>query len=383
MSPATDNNANKRVRIDGENREIGADNGTMTDAAARLQAPIRAAERVIKFHLESLQPNLATILEKLSLDFVRLLAKAYNKEKQISRMANEDDLIPRSARVAFEFNVSNKAEKSPAFIQLKTETATLIDQFQRNLKAKIVEVTTLELSILRDDITEEFVKNIRFITQVFITNDGLRPSDVDLIVNTLLSRYHLVLLAYLNVDATEFRQKYRTFHALTDLPYPLRAELEDASTQTPESIQRHADNNRLISVLYRTLEALFVRSWAAYIDTSKQNDINLALKKLSTEHYTSHSTADAIMELDAEPPADRTQLNALIAEQVRQETTKIQNELQKTRQQVAALKQSSKTTAPNRSKNVKRGSSSASSNKKGPVADNANATSAAASNLTI
>ena len=62
-------------------------------------------------------------------------------------------------RVDFSFSVSSQAKKSPVFAHLKTETASLVDNFQKNLKAKIILVTELEVSLLKTQLKEVIMIN--------------------------------------------------------------------------------------------------------------------------------------------------------------------------------------------------------------------------------
>jgi hypothetical protein len=48
--------------------------------------PKAVAESFIRSHVASLQPQLATILEKLGIQHLNLLAKADNKDTMISKM---------------------------------------------------------------------------------------------------------------------------------------------------------------------------------------------------------------------------------------------------------------------------------------------------------
>ena len=107
MDTATDASLTKRVRFDDNGQ-----NPVATPRRTNPTAPLGIAESTVRTHLESLHPNLASILLQPSLDYIKNQAQAFHKMKQITRMTDEVDVIPRSARVAFQFNVSAAAEKS-------------------------------------------------------------------------------------------------------------------------------------------------------------------------------------------------------------------------------------------------------------------------------
>ena len=170
---------------------------------------------------------------------------------------------------------------------------------------------------------------------------------------------NLILLSHLQTNnVNDFRRVYQQIHALANLPHPLNV-VSDSTDSTatiatsPAPVdQTTLDNNQVVLTIYRTLNALFVQSWNDYIEASNQNDINLALRKLSTDYEITNATHAASMALDAEPAVDPIQLKALIRQQVREETKTLRTELTKTKQQLQD------------SKNSKRGNRSGASQQK-------------------
>ena len=70
-----------------------------------------------------------------------LLHKFSTKCRQHAKMENDDDFIPRSARLMnFEFMVSKQVECSEEFLGVKVETEALVKEFRLNLKGKIIEI---------------------------------------------------------------------------------------------------------------------------------------------------------------------------------------------------------------------------------------------------
>jgi hypothetical protein len=71
--------------------------------------------------------------------------------------------------------------------------------------------------------------------------------------------------------------------------------------------------------------------------------IDLALHKLSIEHFDSKATKAAIMEIDMEPLASRQQLDGIIRASVLKQTKKLQNKIQTLKAGLAKAKPAAKT----------------------------------------
>ena len=84
-------------------------NNTDTTDNSTTTSPSLVAKEYLRNHVASLHEQVAGILETLGRQQLQLLVKAYNKKKQVSRMEDDADFIPRSARVNFAFHMSDEA----------------------------------------------------------------------------------------------------------------------------------------------------------------------------------------------------------------------------------------------------------------------------------
>ena len=82
------------------------------------------------------------------------------------------------------------------------------------------------------------------------------------------------------------------------------------------------------------LKALLVTPFERYIETVSQNDLNLSLKKLSTEHFLEKATTDTSMLIDTEESADKTQLRELIRQENATSFKKLRDEITELKSQV-------------------------------------------------
>jgi hypothetical protein len=395
MESSTDTNApNKRTRFD-----LSASDGTSTTVKSS-KSPMAAATQHVQAHVASLQPQIATILSRLAKQYLLLLSKLHHKTRQLETMQTDPSFIPRSARIDFALSVTKKAEQDAEFPALRDECTRIITETQQSLKNQIVLATTVEIKLFRTDTRELLANSLQVITKAFLIADGHSPAiQPERMVNTLLDRYHETLLSHLDCSLAEFRRIYCALHSLASLPdpYPQSQPARAAADATDHSdslfmtvaqqqqirnAAAHAPATRttedtVASSLKRTLESIFITSWTLYLRQSETNTIDLALKKLSIEHFDSKATEAAIMEIDMEPPASRQQLDGLIRASVSKQTKKLQNEIQTLKAGLAKVKLPAK--------NTMRGSttqSSASRKKKSPgtappAAAPANATSTA------
>ena len=361
MDPSTNENGSaKRTRFDPSAKPP-------TDTAPTTNSPTAIAVRHIDAHVASLHPEIAHILSTLAKKHLILLTKADHKKRQIERMSDDDELIPRSVRVNFEFKPSKEAAQDPEYTVLNEETATIITQFQLAMKLKIIAVTKIEARLLRRDLLVDLATALRVTTKAFLVCDGTtNPTTVDRMVNTLLDRYHETLLQNCGVTLLAFRQLYLTTHGLTSLPEPYirpsapAAYEDDGMTIFARGITRTAPpadaanknqtaEDKEADTINRALFATFVAVFTVYLDKQKKNAIQLELKKLATEHFESTATTETAMEIDTEASADRPQLENLISTQVDKRTKTMEKEMKSLRAAISKL-----STTP---KNKPRGSS--------------------------
>jgi hypothetical protein len=363
MDTATDTaGPNKRVRIDTTAANGGPSKSPMAHATAHISD-----------HVASLQPQIATILSRLAKQHLLLLSKLYHRMNQVEKMESDAEFIPRSARVNFVLNLSKTAEQDTEFPALRDECLRIVEETQKSLKNQIIAATNIEIKILKLELQKDLAGAIHLATKAFLLADEKATSiPPEKMGSTLLDRYHETLLSHAHCVLADFRPIYCTENGITDLPAPYRvADTRRRATQdnsdslfpgllaTPAEAPTGstATEDSLASNLKRTLESVFITTWAIYLGHSKANAVAAALKKLSIEHFDSKATESAAMEIDMEPPATRLQLDSLIQDSVSKQTKKMQRELTTIRAELTKTKSKP-------SKNYQRGSSPSASNKK-------------------
>jgi hypothetical protein len=352
----TSSSPNKRVRFDATSAP--ASSGDISTTI--ISTPLSVADNLIKNHIASLQPQLASILGKLGHKHVSLLHKLYNKQSQVNRMESDEDFIPRSARIDFQFHMSKNAEERPEFLALQEETNAHITTFRKLLRQQIIKATKIEMETLMDDIKLGFVKNIRVSIEAFLIGDdtGLTVDDNTLhsTVSSLMENRNPTLLRHSTFTSYEdFCDFYKRLNNLSGFPIvhtgagnsstPL-ATSRFFNSGTNNSQANRSNNTTPVSTLEldkisRALESIFITPFDEYLNQCKKNQINMNLKKLSTMHFTEESTNDSQMHLDREPAADRIQLQSLIKKQTQAETKSLVKELHKLQEKLKAIEKKS------------------------------------------
>jgi hypothetical protein len=336
---------------------------------------------------KSLQVHIAPILSTLASNHCRTMAKIHNKRKQVEKMQADDELIPRSARVKFEFQVSKETSTNLGFLAIKAHTQELVIAFRKALKAQIIATTKIEISLAEQTALTDFCRSLRSSCNTFIVAEDANQVTPDLVANTVIARHGASILRYFpGQDIVSFREIYKVTHGLATLPNPepqprLRPALRAQAPAAAAEVHDFSDSLalgilgmevpvpvRIVPIppgpapvdsidyprLFRIFQSLFVDSWTAYLNQSKMNATNLQLKKLYVDTFTTKATEATAMELDAELPKDRGQLNELIRKSTAEATDKLKKELQAIKDAIGGT-----------SKNTgRRGQPGASSNKK-------------------
>ena len=344
----------KRTRLDAS---------ALTPADDKAITPMAAARQSLQTNCASLQPEIATILSKLGLERLQTLHKISHKKTQAQKIEDDDDFIPRSARVNFTLSASKLVEQDVEYTRLLDETSVIVTTFQAALKSKILAVAKLEVSALKSKSGSDFAVSLRLAVQACLLCEPTTPNlDTDQVVNTLLQEYSATLLAHLDLNLGAFRAVYKRTHTLITLPAAFPLVLPDPIPHHPVFGLPTQATLQVIAKVHRTLETTFLTPWSSYLDVQARNTISLQLKKLGETHFTAAATDAATMVVDAEGAAEPQLIKDLIQTQVTVATRSLQSELKGLRSQLSL-----------QAKNSTRGSSRASNKKeKGKQAAAAN-----------
>ena len=82
------------------------------------KSPMATAKDLIQASVESLQPEAATILNRLGGEYLVCQPRHYAKTLQIDKFENNEEYIPKSVRIKFELSSSKIVKQGEEFASL-------------------------------------------------------------------------------------------------------------------------------------------------------------------------------------------------------------------------------------------------------------------------
>eukprot|EP00957_Ditylum_brightwellii_P202864 15332123-Ditylum_brightwellii.AAC.1 len=150
---------------------------------------------------------------------------ALNKANQKKRLIDGEEFIPCSAQIEFEFKVSKEAEADQEFTDLLEAMNDIIGECKKNLKAQILKCIDIKLKLLHQQLLDDFVKNLQFITKQHLVYTN-NKSNIDKTVSAFLHAYKRDLLKHLPCNETQLHSSYKQVHTVPDFP-KLNANVRD------------------------------------------------------------------------------------------------------------------------------------------------------------
>jgi len=363
------NSTNKRVRFEAPTSARTGSPSTMINAVN--QSPKGCAISSIRTFSMTLRKHLSPIVQKAGETHIDLLHKLMSKNTQLNKMDDDDDFIPRSARlVNFEFRVTKKVENHPEFRVIKTDTDTLVHEFRLALKQKIAETLRIECSILRAELYENFITSLHLVTQAHLIAEqkSLNPHKV---ISTIFHNYYEEMFVHTDLTQQDFYNGYKKIHGLATFPIPLHAvpaqadeeQMADApeTPLIPQDIaQQAAIRQRDDAISSKALLlATFTRPGKAYFARLEEIEIDISLKKLHSTTTLEDATDATKTRLDVENSVDKDLLDDIIRQEVAAKTKKFTSELGQLKRHVSQLTRN-KNPPPNQprsivAKNTRRG----------------------------
>ena len=363
---ATRNNRSKRTRIDPTVRILQTE-----QAPPEPKAPKALAIAFVKSHSASLQPQVGSILERLGTQHLNLLSKHHQKTVQITKMEQNKDFIPRSARIEFSFHMTKEAMESPDFQTLQTNTEAKIQEFRHFLKRQIIDATKLEETVLLHQIQDDFIHALRHVIHTFLTANSvpITPTNLQATIKTIISDQ--LLFKHCKLTPETFVQRANTILPdLFDSPSQTTTEPMDHSdslviqgytpynpglinptgTNSPnQTVPLPVELNHITQTIKQAFKAIFVTAWDQFLDQVQKNRITHELSKLNTTVFDAPATEKAATILDNEVSADRATLDALIVEKTQAVTKQLTQQIKQLNDKLATLQKNNTTRSRGRS----------------------------------
>ena len=332
-------NTNKRVRT--EEPTSALQGLPSTTHVSTNQSPKGCALTSVSTFAVTLRRHLSPIVKKAAESHIDLLHKLITKMNQFTKMDDDSDFIPRSARmVNFDFRVTKKVENSPEFLAIKADTDTLVLEFKLALKQKIMKTLELECKLLREDLYAHLCINIHMVVQAFLITEQVNL-DPHKVISTILQFHFKELWDHTDLKLIEFYQLYKSAHALTTFPFPL----DDLTTEThDDTTTMNAEDTDTITFAHPSCNAAkiiisgaFTTPGTAYFSRVEEIKIDISLKKLLATNKLEEATEATKNRLDAEISVDNDLLEDIIQKKVIARTKNLNSELGQLKKQMAAL----------------------------------------------
>eukprot|EP00957_Ditylum_brightwellii_P202618 15330947-Ditylum_brightwellii.AAC.1 len=151
--------------------------------------------------------------------------KAHAKANQKKRLTDDDDFIPCSARIEFQFKVSKEIEADQEFRDLLETMNNFIGDCKQRLKAQIVKCIDIKLKLLHQQLLDNFIRNLWFITKQHLVymND---KSNINKTVSAFLQAYKEDLSKHLPCNDEDLHSAYKRVHTIPVFPI-LNANIQD------------------------------------------------------------------------------------------------------------------------------------------------------------
>ena len=332
------NNTNKRDRFE----EPTSTTSTISPSPkiTANTSPKGVALHLVRIFVTSLRKHLSPIILKAGESHIDHLHKLLTKIRQLRKMEDDADFIPRSARlVEFEFRTSKMVEDSPEFQIVKADTISLVSEFRLALKAKIIATLKIEIALLRTGMYENLMQCMHKCIAAHLISEQ-KNLDVNQLVSIMIKHHFDELFEHTDLKLNEFVTIYKKVHELSVFPTQTTTPIV-AEPMNEEDDSMAADANPDIRHLAQSSKFLiftvFTAPGRAYFTRATDIEIELTLKKFHTTDTEEEATSLTATRLNTETSVDNDLLESLITSQVTNRTKKLNSEIGQLKKQLATL----------------------------------------------
>jgi hypothetical protein len=273
-----------------------------TTQSVLLASPIESARK----HISSIVASLALPTQQLAnhwgVRIISLHSKIKQQEKTLLPFTNPD-FIPRSARVAFQLGGSKQVTGLADYTALVTDTSTLVTDFQKAIRDKIVAVANLELSVSKEAKATAIVEAVVTYAHLFhLAECGLAP--------TTLEHYTYVLPVLAAARARALGSTCLSDEAIQKLL------LEQIGAAPNRSVESYTIN----SIFAANCSELFYEPSKVFDSAIHTANCAAAARLFADRSLNDRVSIDTSIVLDAEPTVAPASLDSLIQQAVKKHT---------------------------------------------------------------
>jgi hypothetical protein len=294
---------------------------------------VEKAKFAVALALTSLPSAIKTLAYKFNAKFLELRIQLRTLESTKSRLLQED-FYPHSARIKFELNATRRVkEQAGAEYQALAEQASYaLAIFKNTVKQKVARVVDLEIKVCKDEIANEFCKGVFALAGAFAINhpviDSVHTNDL---INLVFENHHPMLLEY--AELSDGQSFFNRFRIATELP-------DEAHVHGSLPLERKYPVEAAEESFTNLLEAVFVRSWNAYLGIKAEQQRQLDLQEYLETSLKNAATAPVAMQLD-NLTLDSIELKDFVASTIADQTKSLQSQISKLTNQLNAKNQTS------------------------------------------
>ena len=302
---------------------------------AQPTSPKTAATSTLSSFSEALQHDLGSIFLNLGKQWIDIIAKYRSKTNQLMKMANDEEFIPRSARIEFEFYVSKPVENSDEFTTIKGDTDALIINFRKALKSQIMKVMRLEISNLEKEANDFFVNAVATVARATLIHSHSPVSNLHTIVSTIMESHHDSILDETGMTYEQFCELYKNNNSLQQFPLPIAV---DDDNLGEEALLLATQRRTAESVPTRiNLIATLVTPIITLLSREKEIEAVVSLKKLLHIDQQEKANSDTQARMDVEHSIDHQLVNELIVKTTAESTKNLRSEIGQLKKQLNDL----------------------------------------------
>ena len=268
-------------------------------------------------------------------DYLFETAKRFNrlqnrKRQQLQNKARfeQDDFVPRSARIGFELKATESVTETEDFKTLSIETKTAVETLQATIKKNIASVISLEIQAIEDELTSVFFNALNnLIGAMYLDHIQKDVATTTIPINNI-ARYIFDqqtghLYNHMQLTNENVLEKYKK-HVDDDINH-VRGTTPEAQVPLYSAIRQK---------LLQPLLATFVSSWQTQANEYRRREAESAILRHLQTSQTQTAVEATARQIDAEPTADPTTISQIIEKKVNEQNKKLLDEIQKLKQKL-------------------------------------------------
>ena len=232
-------------------------------------------------------------------DFLFETAKRFNllqnrKRQQLQNKARfeQDDFVPRSARIGFELKASESVTETEDFKTLSSDTKAAVEELQATIKKNIASVITLEIQAIEDELITVFFNAVNnLIGAMYLDHIQKDVSTTTIPINNI-ARYIFdqptgLLYTHIQVTNENVLDKYKK-HVDDDINH-VRGTTPEAQVPLYSAIRQK---------LLQPLLATFASSWETQANEYKRREAEAAILRHLQTAQTQTAVEATAMHID-------------------------------------------------------------------------------------